>query len=110
VEGHYGFALGFESANQAQSEQSAAKNAAQVEMKNVVLELTKQPYQLNRAFGVIDLIGFRPPMPRDVDYGTWDSTLPKKGSNCHQIALDSSMRRRIRAKLQHSHWAAEERK
>src|SRR3982751_4926521 len=103
VEGEDGPPSGQHAREQGQCDQPKWKRAANVQMQDVVSEIEQQPEQLERAPGIVHLLGRVVSVPREVDdrarYVLFEKEIPQRD----EMRLDPSVWARVGTQQQHSH-------
>ncbi len=93
---HHRLRSAHERTDKGQTEEPSAQHSSDMKVDDVVIQSQQKLNQASGRFGIVDLVGIRLSVPRNVDDRAGHAVTAEKSADCHQVALHSAMRRRVR--------------
>src|ERR1700722_12899245 len=93
---HYRLRAARERAHEGETEEALGEHSSDMEVDDVIIQAQQNLNHSARTFGIIDFICIGLSVPCDIDDRAGHSLPSEESADCHQVALASAMRRRIR--------------
>ena len=93
---HHRLRSAHERTDQGQTEKPSAEHSSNMKVEDVVIQSQQKLNQAGGRLGIVNLVGIGLSMPRNVDYRAGHVLTAEESADCHQVALHSAMRRRVR--------------
>src|SRR6266508_515372 len=104
VKREHSLAAGHQAAEQGQRQQPKAWEATDVEMQDVVAQAEQEAKHGQGTLRIVDVVSVWPTKAREIDHCAGMSAFAQVSADGNQIGLHATMRRRVGAELQNSHW------
>src|ERR1700693_755373 len=85
-----------ERAHESETEEPLGQHSSDMEVDDVIIQAQEKLNQSARTLGIIDFLCVGLSVPCDIDDRAGHSLPSEESADCHQVALDSAMWRRIR--------------
>jgi hypothetical protein len=103
VKAQHRLAARHQTTHDAQRQQAFAEVPADMQVQHIIAQAKQKPHYLKCIPGIVDSVGVRTAVARDVDHFAGVALLAQVIANIHQVGLHAAMRRRKRPDLKDPH-------